>query len=104
MKRYRRIRRVMLSRGYVEFVKSSDGEIVKPQLLRLVKPVKQATAVATDLMSGEGMDPEESHEAQGDNIMYEGNNFIICAQKEIAHYKNILSWPNNCLIYRPTRF
>lgn len=87
VKRYRRIRRVMLSRGYVEFVKSSDGEIVKPQLLRLVKPVKQATAVATDLMSGEGMDPEESHEAQEGNRTLQ-KHFVVAEQLfDIQAYK-----------------
>lgn len=55
----------MLSKGLVEIV---DG---KPRFLRLIKPVEQSAATdITNPLSGEGLDLEESHEPQGDNIIY----------------------------------
>jgi len=41
-----------LSKGFVEFVKSSDGEEVKPRLIRLIKPL---------IAEGEELEPEGNY-------------------------------------------
>ena len=49
----------------MEFVKSDDGKVKVPRILRLIKPIKQANP-----LSGEGLDLDESHELQGELHAY----------------------------------
>ena len=48
----------------MEIVKNSDGQEVKPRVLRLIKPVKQEPSTANPL-NEDGMDLDDSNEAQG---------------------------------------
>lgn len=50
----------------MEVVKSPDGKVVEPRLLRLIKPVKPEMAATVNPLNEDGSDFVESREPPGE--------------------------------------